>query len=186
MIVSWGQILTTVKMHEPDRRRRSSRRRSSRARSGASRARRRSAHRACSAASTRPSPPRATTRRSSSSTRARASSRASAAGCARRPTSRPRARTARRRGAGSRRRAPPRLRADSQGMDWNQLLLFAILGLGTGSLIAGIALGDRPDLSRLGDHQSRDRCRSRCSAATRTGRSRPASLRLGRADGARR
>ena len=26
-------------------------------------------------------------------------------------------------------------------MDWNQLLLFAILGLGTGALIAGIALG---------------------------------------------
>ena len=26
-------------------------------------------------------------------------------------------------------------------MDWNQLLLFAILGLGAGSLIAGIAIG---------------------------------------------
>ena len=26
-------------------------------------------------------------------------------------------------------------------MDWNQLLLFAILGLGTGALIAGIAIG---------------------------------------------
>jgi branched-chain amino acid transport system permease protein len=26
-------------------------------------------------------------------------------------------------------------------MDWQQLLLFAILGLGAGSLIAGIALG---------------------------------------------
>ena len=39
----------------------------------------------------------------------------------------------------------------------DQLVLFALLGLGTGALIAGIGLGRRPDLPRLGRHQRGDR-----------------------------
>ena len=41
-------------------------------------------------------------------------------------------------GRGRRDRPRP---ADLARMDWNQILLFALLGLGTGALIAGIAIG---------------------------------------------
>ena len=147
-----------------------------RPRSGRSRARRRSALRASSAASTRRSLRRATTRRSSSSTRARASSSASA-GWLRPPRQLHAPGLAARRsgrGAGSHTGPAPSF-GRSQGMDWNQLLLFAILGLGAGALIAGIAHRHRPDLSRLGDHQPRDRRRRDARRLLATGRSRPAS-----------
>ena len=41
-------------------------------------------------------------------------------------------------------------------MDWQQIVLFGILGLGAGSLIAGIARRDRRHVPRLRDHQPGD------------------------------
>ena len=55
-------------------------------------------------------------------------------------------------------------------MDWQQIVLFAILGLGAGSLIAGIALGIVAHLPRLGDHQPRDRRGRDGRRLLRTGR----------------
>ena len=72
--------------------------------------------------------------------------------------------------AGPRPAAPPPPGLRLTGMDWQQIVLFAILGLGAGSLIAGHRDRHRPHVPRLGDHQPRDRARSRCSPATRTGR----------------
>ena len=71
---------------------------------------------------------------------ARASSSASPAGCGRRATSRRRA-SKNASSSGGAATAAPRFPVSRDAWTGQQLLLFAILGLGSGSLIAGIALG---------------------------------------------